>query len=290
VVAAGRVRTTMAPSAPPPYALQPPTGGVLPYPPPSRRRPRRRIAAAAFVITVVAAAATAVILTVRSHPQHSAPAPGASAPASRSLSSSPTVAPTAGGPAPPAPASALTGFLLPAQQIGAIIGVPPMQVAESSADSYANISSYISAKDCTGPYQPADLTTYTNTGSIGSQLQFLKNPTGGEAVQQAVIAFPTAAAAQKVLADQHQTWSACAGRTFTLTLPNETPHQWTFSQLTTPGGNLVLTTAREGKSYMGCQRTMTARNNVVVDVGSCSFSPDKKGVDILNAIAEGIPR
>jgi len=41
---------------------------------------------------------------------------------------------------------------------------------------------------------------------------------------------------------------------------------------------------------MGCQRALTARNNVIVDVGSCSFNLDKKGVDLLKAIAAKIPR
>ena len=278
----GGARTTMAPSAPPRYPSLPP--------PPNPRRPRRRIAAAAAVITVVAAATTAVMLATESHPQHSASPPASSTPASGSLPPSPTTSAPAGGPAAPVPTSALSGFLLPAEQIATTIGVPTMQVVESSADSFADVSSYISEKDCTGPYQPADRASYANSGAIGAQLQFIKNPAGADAVQQAVIAFHTAAAAQKALADQHQKWSACAGRTFTLTLPNESPHQWAFSPLTTPDGILVLTTSREGKSYMGCQRALTARNNVIVDVGSCSFNLDKKGVDLLKAIAAKIPR
>ncbi|MGH3971489.1 MAG: serine/threonine-protein kinase PknH/PknJ [Mycobacterium sp.] len=274
-----------------PQWWQPVTARTMMAPPPTRRRRRGRIAAvSAVVLAVTAAAATAVTLTMRSQPQHRASPPLSSTPASSSTPSSPAVATTtAAGPAAPVPASALAGFLLPAEQIKTIIDVPTMQVTESSADSFANAASYISDKDCTGPYQPDDLASYTNTGSIGSQLQFLRNPAGAEAVQQAVIAFPAADVAQKVFADQRQTWSACAGRTFTLTLPNDTPHRWNFSPLTTPDGILVMTASQEGRSYMGCQRALTARNNVIVDIGSCSMSPDKKGVDILNAIAAKVP-
>ena len=169
------------------------------------------------------------------------------------------------------------------------MGTRSMQVTESSADTFVDASSYISEKDCTGPYEPGDQAAYANTGTLGSQFQYLQNLAGPEAVQQAVIAFPTAAAAQKVLADQRQKWSACAGRTFTLSLPNETPHRWTFSPLTIPDGTLVLTTSREGTSYAGCQRALAARNNVIIDVGACKLGLDKKGVDILNAIAAKIP-
>ncbi|MGH3556563.1 MAG: serine/threonine-protein kinase PknH/PknJ [Mycobacterium sp.] len=283
-------RTMMAPPALPPYTLQAPPAGVLPPRPPSRRRRQRRIAAvAAAIVAVAVAAATVATLSLRSHPQHGASPPPSSTPASSRPPSSPATTTTATGPVAPVPSSALSGFLLPAEQIKTIIGAPTMQVTESNADSFANSASYISDKDCTGPYQPADLASYTNTGSTGSQLQFLQNPAGADAVQQAVIAFPTADAAQKVFADRRQTWAACAGRTFTLTLPNETPHRWNFSPLTTPDGNLVMTASQEGRNYMGCQRALTARNNVIVDVGSCSFSTDKKGVDILNAIAAKIP-
>jgi eukaryotic-like serine/threonine-protein kinase len=276
----GGTRTTMGPSAPPPYPSQPP---------PDRRRRRRMGTAVAAAIVAVAAVAAAVTLAVRSHPEHSASPPASSTPAPGNQPPGPTATPTAGGQASPVPASALAGFLVPAPELATMMGVPTMQVVESSADSFANISSYISDKDCTGPYQPADMAAYANTGSLGSQLQFLKNNSGAEAVQQAVVAFPTADAAQKVLAEQHQKWSACAGRNFTLTLPNESPHRWAFSPLTTPDGALVLTTSREGKIYAGCQRALTARNNVIVDVGACSFSLDKKGVDLLKAIVAKIP-
>jgi hypothetical protein len=165
-----------------------------------------------------------------------------------------------------------------------------MQVVESTTDTFANSAAYISDKDCTGPYQPADAGTYSSAGTTGAQFQFLQNPTGAEAVQQAVIAFPTAADAQNLLATQQQKWSACAGRTYTLTLPNSSPHRWNFSPLTTPDGTLVMTSAQQGKSYMGCQRALAARNNIIIDVGSCQFSANQKGVDILNAIVAKVPR
>ncbi|OBA81890.1 hypothetical protein A9W99_13105 [Mycobacterium sp. 1164966.3] len=286
----GVARTMAGPPVPPHYpgAPQP---AVFMGPPPAHRRPReRRIAVmATILIAAVAATVMALTFTVRSQPVHPA-SPSASAPptSGRQASGQPTT--TAPGPlGAPVPASALSGFLLPAEQITAIMGAPTMQVAESSTDSFVDGSPYISEKDCSGPYEPADQGAYTNTGSTGSQWQFVRNPTGHEVVQQAVIAYPTADAAQKVLADQHQKWSACAGRTFTVTLPSEAPHRWAFSQLTTPDGTLVLTTAREGKSYFGCQRALAARNNVIVDVGSCKLSLDKKGVEILNAIAAKIP-
>jgi eukaryotic-like serine/threonine-protein kinase len=285
----GGPRTTMAPPpTQPAYPVQAHPAPVLAPPPITRRRRRRWPAAVAAVLVAIAAAATLVTLSVRSHPPPCASSPPSRAPASPSPQSGSATTTTAGGPLTPVAAAELPGLLLPAEQIKTIIGAPTMQVTESSADSFSNGSAYISDKDCSGPYQPDDQVTYANTGSTGSQLQFLQNPAGAEAVQQAVISYPTADAAQKVFAAARQTWSACAGRTFTLTLPNETLHRWNFGPLTIPDGTLAMTTSPEGRSYMGCQRALAARDNVIVDVGSCSFSRDKKGLDILNAIAAKI--
>jgi PknH-like extracellular domain len=281
----GAARTVAAPPVSS-YTWHPPASFVVPPPRPSRRR--RRIAITATVFTAaIAAGAVALTFAVQSQPSHTA-SPSATASPGGPSSSQPATT-TAARPGPPVAASALSGFLLPAEQIKEMIEAPTMQVVESSADTFSDGSAYISEKDCAGPYQPGDNAAYANTGSTGSQFQYLQNPGGHEAVQQAVIAYSTADAAQKVLADQHQKWSACAGRTFTLTLPNESPHRWSFSPLTTPDGALVLTTSREGKSYFGCQRALTARNNVIIDVGSCKLSLDKKGLEILNAIAAKIP-
>ncbi|QLL07441.1 serine/threonine-protein kinase PknH/PknJ [Mycobacterium vicinigordonae] len=272
----GQDRTAAAPPMPP---------WPAPAPPPRRRR--GRITAAALAAVAVSGAIAAVVaLAVRtpSHPPTSAP----SLQPTTTVASAPTTT-TVSGPVPPVVASELPGFLLPAEQIKTIMGAAAMQVVESSADSWANASTYISDQDCIGPYQPADTAAYGNSGSTGSQRQFLTNPGGGADVQQAVIVFPSADAAQKSFAAQRAVWAACAGRTFTVTLPNQSPHRWSFGPLSTPDGGVALTTAREGQRYAGCERALAATNNVLVDVGACNMSTDKHGVAILEAILAKVP-
>jgi eukaryotic-like serine/threonine-protein kinase len=283
-------RTMAVPSGRPAYTGQPPPAIFPGIPQPNRRRRRRRIAVMVAAFTAaVAAVAIALTVTVRSQPPHTASSPVPATPTSGGPPSSQPATTTAGPPGAPVPASALSGLVLPAEQVTRIMGGAKMPSIASSADSWTNTSPYMSDKDCTGPYEPADQATYVNSGAIASHFLAMENPAGPEAVQQAVIAFPTADAAQKVFAALHEKWSACAGRTFTVTLPHEAPHQWRFSPLTTPGDALALTSSREGRSEAGCQRALAVRNNVIIDVGACNMSLDKKGVEILNAIAAKVP-
>jgi hypothetical protein len=103
------------------------------------------------------------------------------------------------------------------------------------------------------------------------------------------VALPSPAAAQKLIADQAATWAACAGRTTVDSAGNGPPHNWTFGTLTNTGGTLSMTNVSPDLSLARCQRAMTARNNVVVDVMACRIDASNQGVAILNAIAAKIP-
>ncbi len=288
----GGTPAMMSPPPPPGYQVAPPGPGLFPPQPPAVRRRRGRITvAAAGTVVVAAAAATVVALSARSHPQHGASPSVSSTPPSSSPPSRPSTTTSAAGPAPPALTSSLSGFLLSTHEIAGIFGVPSMKVTNSSSNGLTDDTPYISEKDCTGPYAPADEGAYGQVRSkIGSQLQILQNPDGPNGAAQMVMAFPSADAAQTVLADQRRQWSACAGRTFALTMPNETPKSFTFGPLTTLDGNLVMTFTAEGRSSAGCQRALGVRNNIIIDVSALGFNVDNHGVDILNAIAAKIPR
>jgi PknH-like extracellular domain len=84
-------------------------------------------------------------------------------------------------------------------------------------------------------------------------------------VIQAVIAFPSADEAKRLLAAQKSQWTSCAGRTLTMTQEMK---------------------ARRG---IGCQRALAVRNNVAIDISACRYDVTNQAVDILNAIAVKIP-
>jgi eukaryotic-like serine/threonine-protein kinase len=284
----GPTPTTM-PLPSPGYPPWPPAPGFAPPPLPARRPGRRRIAVLAAVILLIAGTVvTAVMLTSRPNSSH-ATVPPSSTPLPTSPASG-SSATTVTGPAGLLPASALSGLLLSTQEIAGIFRVPSMIVQNTSSNGFTDDTPAISEKDCTGPYAPADLGAYAHTGSIGSQLQMVANPSGPNMAEQAVIAFFSADAAHRVFDDQRRQWSVCAGRTFTLTVPNETPSRWTFGPLTTPDGNLVMTFSAQARSSAGVQRVLAVRNNVIIDVAANGLNVGNQGVDIVKAIVAKIPQ
>lgn len=94
-------------------------------------------------------------------------------------------------------------------------------------------------EECLGLLFPALRPVYAGTGCTGVESRGLFSPEGAvsfHTVVEAVIAFPSAAAAQKVFADRSAQWSRCSGRTIPLIPVNadqpQTPQQWKVGRLT----------------------------------------------------------
>jgi serine/threonine-protein kinase len=246
--------------------------------PPPRPRRARWIAAVAALV-VVAAVAVGVTLTVRS--RHDA-APAAQATSSAPISTTrPTVAP-----------SGLLGLLLAPEPAAEIMGAPDMRVTASLNAIHDDSSWTIVDKDCLGPFLPAQRVVYADTGWRGAQEQGLQASSGGMAFTQAVISYPSAEAARKVVAQQEPQWAACSGRTIAVHVPDKPDAHFTFGPLINTDGalSMVQTSTDFSTNNVGCQRALAARHNVVIDIGVCRPDLTNQGVDVLNAIAGKIPK
>jgi len=264
VMAAPPTHRWSAPPAAPPAAGSPP------------RRRRWWIAAALAAAAVAAAGVTAVVLTTRSQ-----------TPTAATTSSAPTPA----GP-PPVPVSALPAMLLPPDQVAGIVGSQKMVVYDSETLPYDSVG-FFSPSDpqCVGVWMPAEHAAYAATGWTAVQAQRLRDdgdkPFGHE-VMQTVVAFPSAAVAQKAFADQAARWSSCAGRSFTIGAPNPSQHR-TFGTLSNTDGTLAISSTLDGSLHEVCQHALTVRNNLAIDVAACRIDATNQGVDVLNAIAAKVP-
>ncbi|OBF79906.1 hypothetical protein A5791_10220 [Mycobacterium sp. 852002-51163_SCH5372311] len=258
---------------PPPWA--PPPG---PFAPP--RRPRGRWLAAATALLVVAATAIGVTLLARSG-RHATPA---------------TATPTSSTTPPTVGASALLGLILPAQQAADIIGAPKMVVTRSLgqvADDSGAETLFGKDVDCVGAFLPAQHSTYANTGWTAARVQDLSdgNATPMYAVYQAVITFRSADAARKAFSDQVlPQWSKCSGRTISVTIPGLPPQRTTFGPLNDANGIVSMAQTKDDINGWRCQRAITTRSNVVIDVNACRADLANQGIDVLNAIAAKIPQ
>lgn len=244
----------------------------------SDRRGPRLGAVVGAVVIVVAALVVVAVLATKSRP----PAPPAS-----------TGSPTAAGPSGPLNSTALSGLLLPPEQLAGIVGAAEL-VQESFADSVIDDSQKLLQKDCIGVMAPAQHLVYADAGWTGVRSQALRNAGEGPriyAVIQAVISFPTVDAAKKLLVDQQSQWASCSGRTLSLAFPTPpTPQLWTAGTPADMDGTMIMTQTLKDGGGMQCQRALGVRNNVAIDVSACRYDIAEQALDIVHGIAAKIPR
>jgi eukaryotic-like serine/threonine-protein kinase len=254
------------------------------YAPPPKRRRGGRIAAALVGVAIVAAAAVAVVtLKHKSHPHIASPPPTSST----TSASPPLEAP------PPVASAALSDLLLPPEQVAGLVGANAL-VQESFADTVIDDSQKLLQKDCIGVAAPDQHLVYADTGWTGARSQALRNGGDGPrafAVIQAVIAFPSADEAKRLLGAQRSQWISCTGRTLTLVFPAPpSPQLWTAGKPRDIDGTLTMTQEMKDGGGMDCQRALAVRNNIAIDISACRYDVTNQAVDILNAIAAKIPQ
>lgn len=190
--------------------------------------------------------------------------------------------------------SELPALLLPPDQVADTMGTAVLKV-DSNTSGHEMIAPpapiELDDNECLSLEAPAQKAVYANTGWIGVQTLGVRNPEGTIAthmVIEAVIAFPGAAAAGKILADQTAHWSACSGRTLTVSQPTGNPptppQRWTVGPLTHGDSTLALTSVLENGHGLSCQRALANRSNIIVDVGACREDIANQALDMLDAI------
>jgi eukaryotic-like serine/threonine-protein kinase len=241
------------------------------------RGPRLGAVIGAVVIVVAALVVVAVLATK--------PRPHAATPSVNGTS-------TAGAPTGPLNSTALSGLLLPPEQIAGIVGAAAL-VQESFADSVIDDSAKLLQKDCIGVMAPAQHLVYADTGWTGVRSQALRNAGDGPriyAVIQAVISFPTADAAKKLLVEQQSQWASCSGRTLSLAFPTPpTPQLWIVGTPADMDGTMTMTQTLKDGGGMQCQRALAVRDNVAIDVSACRYDIAEQALDIVHGIAAKIP-
>jgi eukaryotic-like serine/threonine-protein kinase len=261
----------------------PPAQPAAFYAPSAKRHSGGRIAAAVIAVAVVAAAAVAVV-TLKAKPRSHIAFP--------SPTSSTTNTPPPPRTPPPVASAALSDLLLSAEQVAGLVGADAL-VQESFADTVIDDSQKLLQKDCIGVAAPDQHLVYADTGWTGARSQALRNGGDGPrsfAVIQAVIAFPSADEAKKLLAAQKSQWTSCSGRTLTLVFPAPpSPQLWTAGTPADTDGTLTMTQEMRDGGGMDCQRALAVRNNVAIDISACRYDVTNQAADILNAIAARIP-
>lgn len=188
---------------------------------------------------------------------------------------------------------ALDGLLLVPDDVNTAMGAKDMSVAVSysrMSDVTAELSD--NAKDCQMVVLPAQLPVYTGSRWTAVRGQSLhergQSSEFKHTVDQAVVSFPTTADAAAFYNVSTQRWAACANRNYTRTAKGESPRTWSTQAPSNTSGMLSIHRPEEGGNGWNCQRALTVRNNVAVDVLACSFTEGDFAVNVAQLIANRV--
>jgi hypothetical protein len=196
-------------------------------------------------------------------------------------------APTLGHAPQPLSSGALPGLLLDSGEIGSIMDAR-LELVDSADSMYTNSPP---ADGCMIWAEAQDY-VYRGSGWSAVQVQHLRDRADDpdHVAYQAVVSFPDALGAHDFYAGQVTGWSKCDNRQVNLQDPGGTEdHYFTFGKAAEDHGVLTVTRVQEGGRGWSCQRALTAKNNVVVDVSACAYDIGDRGARIATAVAAKVP-
>lgn len=199
-----------------------------------------------------------------------------------------SVAATTQAPLAPVEVAALEGLLVPVGEVNTIVGANALQVAWSGSGLNDHTSKY-DVPECVSALSVGHRPLFDGSGWIAARGQRVEDDPLKHGGSQRVISFATQKAADAFMATAEQQWSACAGRRVVKTRNDGTPATWMLGELSNVNGYLTMTNVLEGGDGWTAQRVLTARNNVVIDVGLFSYDGSDEASRIAGDIAAKIP-
>ncbi|OBK62679.1 hypothetical protein A5656_10300 [Mycobacterium gordonae] len=195
----------------------------------------------------------------------------------------------------PIPVSALDDLMLDASQINSALGATSMKVWFQAKVMW-DWSKNVDDKNCLAVDGAAQGKVYEGTGWTSMRGQRLDDSIDDSKKRkhyaiQAVVAFPNAQDASNFYNSSVQSWKSCANRRFNDTSPNQPATVWSVGDVTSDNGMLTSSQVQEGGDGWSCQRALTARNNLAIDVVTCAYTVSgPSATDIANQIATKVAK
>ena len=179
----------------------------------------------------------------------------------------------------------LAGLLLSPEQVNAAMGTTGMTVTNTQT-SMSDNSATMAPQECLAIDGAAEAPVYANSGYWAERDQSLNDGDNfTHYLKQAVVLFPTMEKAGAFFDASTQQWPACRQYTHT-----QSESQWSVGQISNANGTLSTTATQHNASApgWGCGRAMALRNNVIIDINTCSTNPADSAVKIANQIAANV--
>jgi hypothetical protein len=179
----------------------------------------------------------------------------------------------------------LTGLLLTPEEAAATMGAPAMTITESQTTMSDN-SAIMEPRECLAIDGAAEAPVYADSGFVAERDESLN--TGDNFthyLKQAVVLFPYIEKAAAFFEASTQQWPACRQYSHT-----QSGSQWTVGEITNADNTLSTVATQQEAAAPGwaCGHALALRNNVVIDVNTCSAAPADSAVRIADQIGDKV--
>jgi hypothetical protein len=195
----------------------------------------------------------------------------------------------------PVSVGALDGLLLDVSQINSELGATSMKVWYN-AKAMWDWSKNVSDKNCLAIDGAAQDKVYAGTGWTAMRGQRLDDSVDDSKKRkhyaiQAVVAFPSAHDASAFFDASVQSWNSCSKRRFSDVAQGQPDTVWTVAGVNNDNGTLGTSQVQEGGDGWACQRALTVRNNIAIDIVTCAYSQSGSvAIDIATHIAAKVAK
>jgi PknH-like extracellular domain len=179
----------------------------------------------------------------------------------------------------------LVELLLSPEEVNAVVGSTGMSVTNTQT-SMSDNSATMAPQECLAIDGAAEALVYGNSGFWAERDQSLNDGDNfTHYLKQAVVLFPTVEIAGAFLDTSAQQWPTCRQYTHT-----QSETQWSVGQISNANGILSTTATQQNASApgWGCGRALVLKNNVIIDINTCSANPADSALKIADHIATNV--
>jgi hypothetical protein len=211
---------------------------------------------------------------------------------------SPTTAGTAmpAPPIPPTTAETLPALLLSADDVAGVLDAEEIVVSSEVGAPWNDAMHFPSAAQtgCLAIAGAAQQAVYADAGWTALHGQVLREPPTAEQwshfATQAVVLFRDAPAAAGFLDAQATSWAGCSNRELRYAQPMMPDQVWAVGPTRSERSTLTVSREQSSPQHWFCQRALTVRAGVGVDVEACSLDgPTSAAAEIARRIGERLP-
>jgi len=195
---------------------------------------------------------------------------------------------------PPLAQPALDGLLLTPDELNSAMSVTGMTVQQNATAMQEDYDKKWPS-ECYFTSSSAESPAYAGSGFTAVRVQAVAAPSSGDqappSATTGLVLFPSATEASALFTASSKAWAACADRQFSVPQekPDDPEQRFQTKALTNANGvlSLTLTGTISGPGInitMTCQRALTARNNIAIDISTCGKDPGDTAVTIANQI------